>query len=152
MEDCQKDNAHVLVVGHDERYYRDHGSHVTPVSQIAIWLEQSGFRTTLSYDPDEAYKIAFNQRPDVIIVADVMLPDQYADGFVKRINSIKPLPGIILVNTGDSNMIIPGRQAASEVDFYKLVELGYGGDAYLTHPLSPEHLLPFVQRMTREAV
>ncbi|MEG0371958.1 MAG: response regulator transcription factor [Clostridium sp.] len=100
-------------------------------------LEASGYKVMSAQTGKEAIKLAYEKKPDLILL-DVMLPDM--DGFdvCKNINKSKEtenIPIIMLTAKGD------------ELD--KILGLEIGADDYMTKPFSVRELIARIKAVLR---
>ena len=106
-----------------------------PIADILQYnLEEEGFRVLVAYDGEEALRLAFAERPDLILL-DIMLP--YIDGFslCTQIRNKLDVPIIMLT--------------AKETEVDKVLGLELGADDYMTKPFSIRELLARVKAMLR---
>ncbi len=106
-----------------------------PIADILQYnLEEEGFRVLVAYDGEEALRLAFEERPSLILL-DIMLP--YIDGFslCRQIRNKLDVPIIMLT--------------AKETEVDKVLGLELGADDYVTKPFSMRELLARVKATLR---
>lgn len=106
-----------------------------PIADILQYnLEEEGFHVLVAYDGEDALRLAFAERPDLILL-DIMLP--YIDGFslCTQIRHKLDVPIIMLT--------------AKETEVDKVLGLELGADDYMTKPFSIRELLARVKAMLR---
>jgi len=118
--------ARILVVDDEPRYSRT----------IKANLEKGGYQVLLAGDGPSAVEIAFQERPDLIVM-DVCLPG--VDGYEASRRIRKALQAPILMLT-----------ALAEIED-KVKGLEVGADDYLTKPFSPAELLARIRALLRRA-
>jgi DNA-binding response OmpR family regulator len=101
---------------------------------LRLNLEAEGYEVVLAEDAASALRV-FDERPAVLAVLDVMLPD--TDGFelARLLRERSDIP-IIMLSARDS-------------DVDKAVGLGIGADDYVTKPFSPMELIARVKAHLR---
>lgn len=106
-----------------------------PIAEILQYnLEEEGFAVLVAYDGEEALRLAFQERPDIILL-DIMLPR--LDGFsvCRQIRQKMDIPIIMLT--------------ARETEIDKVLGLELGADDYVTKPFSIRELLARVKAALR---
>ncbi|MEW5919506.1 MAG: response regulator [Bacillota bacterium] len=106
-----------------------------PIAEILQYnLEEEGFHVLVAHDGEEALRLAFAARPDLILL-DIMLP--YIDGFslCRKIRDKMDVPIIMLT--------------ARETEVDKVLGLELGADDYVTKPFSMRELLARVRAALR---
>ncbi len=106
-----------------------------PIADILQYnLEEEGFCVLVAYDGEEALRLAFAERPDLILL-DIMLP--YIDGLslCRQIRYKMDVPIIMLT--------------AKETEVDKVLGLELGADDYVTKPFSIRELLARIKAMLR---
>lgn len=100
-------------------------------------LEKEGYETIEAYDGAEAYRLAFEKLPDIILL-DVMLPKM--DGFevCRKIREKLSTPILMLT--------------AREEEVDKVLGLELGADDYITKPFSPRELMARVKANLRRTI
>ena len=98
-------------------------------------LEKEGYSTIEANNGEDAYNIAINEKPDLILL-DVMLP--IMDGFTvcKKIRQTLNIPIIMLT--------------AKEDEIDKIVGLELGADDYITKPFSVRELIARIKANLRK--
>jgi len=117
-------NGKVLVID-DER----------PIAEILKYnLEEEGFKVLTAFDGEEALRLAFQEKPDIILL-DIMLPR--IDGFsvCRQIRQKCEVPIIMLT--------------ARETEVDKVLGLELGADDYVTKPFSIRELIARVKATLR---
>ena len=118
--------AKILVVDDDQK----------TVDLIRLYLEKDGYRVLAAYDGRQALELAYQKRPDLIVL-DLMLPQ--VDGLdicrTLRLRAESKVPIIMLT------------ARTTEAD--KLLGLDLGADDYVTKPFSPRELLARVRAVLR---
>ena len=108
-----------------------------PIVDILIYnLKKEGYDTIEAYDGETAVELAFEKKPDLILL-DIMLPK--ADGLTvcKRIRNYLNVP-IIMISARDE-----------EID--KILGLELGADDYITKPFSVRELIARVKANLRKS-
>ena len=106
-----------------------------PIADILHYnLVEEGFRVLVAYDGEQALRLAFDERPDLILL-DIMLP--YIDGFslCRQIRKKLDVPIIMLT--------------AKETEVDKVLGLELGADDYVTKPFSMRELMARVKATLR---
>ncbi len=106
-----------------------------PIAEILKYnLEKDGFEVLVAYDGEEAIKLAFAEKPDIILL-DIMLPR--LDGFsvCRQIRQKLDIPIIMLT--------------ARETEIDKVLGLELGADDYVTKPFSIRELLARIKAALR---
>jgi DNA-binding response OmpR family regulator len=103
---------------------------------VARYLRRAGYQTSVAYDGVEAMKLAFDERP-ALLVLDVMLPGIDGLEVMQRLRE-RPgdTPGIILLTA-----------RGEEAD--RVVGLSKGADDYVVKPFSPAELVARVDAVMR---
>lgn len=108
-----------------------------PIVDILIYnLKKEGYNTIEAYDGEKAIEMAFEKRPDLILL-DIMLPKVDGLTVCKRIRNSLNIP-IIMISTKDE-----------EID--KILGLELGADDYITKPFSVRELVARVKANLRKA-
>ena len=104
---------------------------------VARYLERAGYDTSTAANGEEAVRLAFESRPDLVVL-DLMLPR--LDGFevLQRLHSEGDRTPVILLT------------AKGEHDD-KLAGLRRGADDYIVKPFSPSELVARVDAVLRRA-
>ena len=108
-----------------------------PIVDLLLYnLKAEGYNTIEAYDGETAIEMAFEQKPDLILL-DIMLPK--ADGLTvcKKIRNFMNVPIIIISAKGE------------EID--KILGLELGADDYITKPFSVRELIARVKANLRKA-
>ena len=108
-----------------------------PIVDILIYnLQKEGYNTIEAYDGETAIDLAFDQKPDLILL-DIMLPKIDGLTVCKRIRNSINIP-IIMISAKDE-----------EID--KILGLELGADDYITKPFSVRELVARVKANLRKA-
>ncbi len=108
-----------------------------PIVDILIYnLQKEGYNTIEAYDGETAIDLAFDQKPDLILL-DIMLPKIDGLTVCKRIRNSMNIP-IIMISAKDE-----------EID--KILGLELGADDYITKPFSVRELVARVKANLRKA-
>lgn len=108
-----------------------------PIVEILVYnLQKEGYQTLEANDGEEAIKIAFEQKPDLILL-DIMLPKIDGLTVCKKIRNSFNMP-IIMISAKDE-----------EID--KILGLELGADDYITKPFSVRELIARVKANLRKA-
>lgn len=108
-----------------------------PIVDILIYnLKKEGYNTIEAYDGERAIEMAFNEKPDLILL-DIMLPKVDGLTVCKRIRNSLNIP-IIMISAKDE-----------EID--KILGLELGADDYITKPFSVRELMARVKANLRKA-
>ena len=128
MEENNTENAKkTILIVDDEK----------PIVDILVYnLEKEGYHTLEANDGEEAIEVAFEKKPDLILL-DVMLPKVDGLTVCKKIRNYFNMP-IIMISARDE-----------EVD--KIVGLELGADDYITKPFSVRELVARVKANLRKA-
>ncbi len=108
-----------------------------PIAEILQYnLEQEGFRVLGAYDGESAIRLAFAEKPDLILL-DIMLPR--IDGFnvCREIRQKLDVPIIML--------------SAREAEGDKVLGLELGADDYVTKPFSARELIARIKATLRRS-
>ncbi len=108
-----------------------------PIAEILQYnLEQEGFRVLVAYDGESAIRLAFVEKPDLILL-DIMLPR--IDGFnvCREIRQKLDVPIIML--------------SAREAEVDKVLGLELGADDYVTKPFSARELIARIKATLRRS-
>ena len=102
---------------------------------VVFTLERAGFEIVEAVDGQEAFQMATELHPDIILL-DVMMP--YMDGFevlrhIRKDVATRDLPVIMLTAKAMDNDVFTGHQL--------------GATCYLTKPFNPIELISFVKRI-----
>lgn len=108
-----------------------------PIVDILVYnLQKEGYNTLEANDGEEAIRIAFEKRPDLILL-DIMLPKIDGLTVCKKIRNSFSMP-IIMISAKDE-----------EID--KILGLELGADDYITKPFSVRELVARVKANLRKA-
>ena len=108
-----------------------------PIVDILVYnLEKEGYNTLEANDGEEAIDIAFEKKPDLILL-DIMLPKVDGLTVCKKIRNSFNMP-IIMISAKDE-----------EID--KILGLELGADDYITKPFSVRELVARVKANLRKA-
>ena len=108
-----------------------------PIVDILIYnLAKEGYKTIEAYDGETAINMAFEQKPDLILL-DIMLPKVDGLTVCKKIRNSLNIP-IIMISAKDE-----------EID--KILGLELGADDYITKPFSVRELVARVKANLRKA-
>jgi len=108
-----------------------------PIVDILVYnLQKEGYNTLAANDGEEAINIAFEQKPDLILL-DIMLPKIDGLTVCKKIRNSFNMP-IIMISAKDE-----------EID--KILGLELGADDYITKPFSVRELVARVKANLRKA-
>lgn len=108
-----------------------------PIVDILVYnLQKEGYDTLEANDGEEAIKIAFEKKPDLILL-DIMLPKVDGLTVCKKIRNSFNMP-IIMISAKDE-----------EID--KILGLELGADDYITKPFSVRELVARVKANLRKA-
>ena len=108
-----------------------------PIVDILVYnLQKEGYNTLEANDGEEAINIAFDKKPDLILL-DIMLPKVDGLTVCKKIRNSFNMP-IIMISAKDE-----------EID--KIVGLELGADDYITKPFSVRELMARVKANLRKA-
>ena len=100
-------------------------------------LEKEGYKTVEAYDGEQAVEMAFDSKPDLIIL-DVMLPKMDGFSVCKKIRQKLTCPIIMLT--------------AKEEVVDKIIGLELGADDYMTKPFSIRELTARIKANLRKHV
>ncbi|RUO87058.1 response regulator, partial [Corallococcus sp. AB018] len=101
-------------------------------------LRQAGYRMLEAVTGEEALQVAFDSRPDVIVL-DVKLPDMSGYDVCRRLKEDSRTREISIIHT--SATFITAEK--------KVAGLRAGADVYLTQPFDPEELIATVNSVLR---
>lgn len=108
-----------------------------PIVDILVYnLQKEGYNTLEANDGEEAINIAFEKKPDLILL-DIMLPKVDGLTVCKKIRNSFNMP-IIMISAKDE-----------EID--KILGLELGADDYITKPFSVRELVARVKANLRKA-
>ena len=108
-----------------------------PIVDILVYnLEKEGYKTIEANDGETAINMAFEKKPDLILL-DIMLPKVDGLTVCKRIRNSMNIP-IIMISAKDE-----------EID--KILGLELGADDYITKPFSVRELVARVKANLRKA-
>ena len=108
-----------------------------PIVDILVYnLQKEGYHTLEANDGEEAIRIVFEQKPDLILL-DIMLPKIDGLTVCKKIRNSFNMP-IIMISAKDE-----------EID--KILGLELGADDYITKPFSVRELVARVKANLRKA-
>ena len=108
-----------------------------PIVDILVYnLQKEGYNTLEANDGEEAIRIAFDKKPDLILL-DIMLPRIDGLTVCKKIRNSFNMP-IIMISAKDE-----------EID--KILGLELGADDYITKPFSVRELVARVKANLRKA-
>ena len=108
-----------------------------PIVDILVYnLQKEGYNTLEANDGEEAINIAFDKKPDLILL-DIMLPKVDGLTVCKKIRNSFNMP-IIMISAKDE-----------EID--KILGLELGADDYITKPFSVRELVARVKANIRKA-
>lgn len=108
----------------------------TLVDTLAYNLRREGYRVVIAQDGPTAVRLAYDERPDLIIL-DVMLPGLSGFDVARAVRRELITPILML--------------SAREGEIDKVLGLELGADDYLTKPFSLRELLARVRAMLRRA-
>lgn len=128
MEDNNLENSKkTILIVDDEK----------PIVDILVYnLQKEGYNTLEANDGEEAISIAFEKKPDLILL-DIMLPKVDGLTVCKKIRNSFNMP-IIMISAKDE-----------EID--KILGLELGADDYITKPFSVRELVARVKANLRKA-
>ncbi len=107
-----------------------------PIRDILVYnLEKEGYRTIEAEDGETAIELAFNEKPDLILL-DIMLPKVDGLTVCKRIRHNLNVPILIL--------------SAKDEEIDKILGLELGADDYITKPFSVRELVARVKANLRK--
>lgn len=101
---------------------------------IKLYLENSGYKTQLSFDGKDAEEKFLSYKPDLVIL-DIMLPHIDGIGVLKWIRKESGTPVIMLTAKGET--------------FDKVLGLELGADDYIVKPFQAKELLARVKAVLR---
>lgn len=106
-----------------------------PIADILKYnLEQEGFTVLVAYDGENALKLAFEEKPDLILL-DIMLPRMDGFNVCRELRQKMDVP-IIMVS-------------AKETEIDKVLGLELGADDYVTKPFSARELIARIKAILR---
>ncbi len=123
----QPTSQHTILVVDDEETLRD---------MLEYNLRREGFQVLTAADGAEALRLAFDERPDLLIL-DIMLPGMSGFDVCRAVRRQLTVPILML--------------SAREEEIDKVLGLELGADDYLTKPFSLRELLARVRAMLRRA-
>lgn len=127
MEENMENDKKTILIVDDEK----------PIVEILVYnLQKEGYSTLEANDGEEAIKIAFEKKPDLILL-DIMLPKIDGLTVCKKIRNSFTIP-IIMISAKDE-----------EID--KILGLELGADDYITKPFSVRELIARVKANLRKA-
>ena len=128
MEDNNTENTRkTILIVDDEK----------PIVDILVYnLQKEGYNTLEANDGKEAIKLAFEKKPDLILL-DIMLPKVDGLTVCKKIRNYFNMP-IIMISAKDE-----------EID--KILGLELGADDYITKPFSVRELVARVKANLRKS-
>lgn len=101
---------------------------------IKMYLENSGYDTSVCYDGKEVQEVFVNYRPDLVLL-DIMLPHMDGIDVLKNIRKEYETPVIMLTAKGET--------------FDKVLALELGADDYIVKPFEPKELIARVKAVLR---
>lgn len=108
---------------------------------IRVSLESAGFRVIRTTKPEEGLKLAYCEKPDLVIL-DVMMPN--LDG-IELLRRIRRHPNLMYVPV----IVVSAR--ASCVEQLRMLQIGFDSDseidAFIGKPFSPRFLLKTVKQV-----
>lgn len=116
----------VMIVDDEERI----------VSLVKTYLEQEGFRAVAARNGREAFFLARQEKPDLIIL-DIMMPEMDGYEFMRLHRKERDTPIILLTARVEEND--------------RVIGLELGADDYVTKPFSPRELTSRVRAVLRRA-
>jgi two-component system alkaline phosphatase synthesis response regulator PhoP len=113
------------------------------VKMITMALRREPFEVISAQNGTEGIEKAKNEKPDLIIL-DIMMPEK--DGFttckeLKTDPQCSNIPIIILTAIGDSPLLLPEMQSASESPL---------AEDYIDKPVDPNFLIQRVKKLMRK--
>jgi DNA-binding response OmpR family regulator len=123
----QKSHVATILVVDDEKTLRD---------MLEYNLRREGYRVVSAANGDEAIRLAYSERPDLIIL-DIMLPGMSGFDVCRAVRKELTVPILML--------------SAREEEIDKVLGLELGADDYLTKPFGLRELLARVGAMLRRA-
>lgn len=127
MPMLQSENQATILVVDDEKTLRD---------MLDYNLRRQGYRVLTAADGNEAIRLAYGERPDLIIL-DIMLPGMSGFDVCRAVRKELTVPILML--------------SAREEEIDKVLGLELGADDYLTKPFGLRELLARVGAMLRRA-
>jgi len=122
-----KDTANTIVVIEDD----------PSISELLeLYLSRQGYRVVARGDGGEGLSAAGSEHP-VLVVLDLMLPDQSGFQVLKALRAGSSVPVIVLT--------------ARDADQDKILGLELGADDYMTKPFNPGELVARVRAVLRRA-
>src|SRR5215211_5282790 len=126
LQEQERGKSKILVVD-DEKTLRD---------TLEYNLQREGYKVLVASDGVEAVRVAYDQRPDLIIL-DIMLPGLNGFDVCRAVRKELTVPILML--------------SAREEEIDKVLGLELGADDYLTKPFGLRELLARVGAMLRRA-
>ena len=104
---------------------------------LSEYAKKNGFKSSISYDGEEALNAVKNNDFDIILL-DVMMPKK--DGFevCKEIRKFSNVPIIMITAKGE--------------DYEKIMGLDIGADDYIVKPFSPGEVIARVRAILRRVI
>ncbi|WP_373894342.1 response regulator YycF [Virgibacillus sp. CBA3643] len=106
-----------------------------PIADILKFnLEKEGYEVVVTYDGDEAIRLAESENPELILL-DIMLPGKDGNEVCREIRKTQVMPIIMLT--------------AKDTEIDKVLGLELGADDYVTKPFSNRELIARVKANLR---
>ncbi|WP_449354808.1 response regulator YycF [Virgibacillus natechei] len=106
-----------------------------PIADILKFnLEKEGYEVVVTYDGDEAIRLAESENPELILL-DIMLPGKDGNEVCREIRKTQSMPIIMLT--------------AKDTEIDKVLGLELGADDYVTKPFSNRELIARVKANLR---